>query len=368
MTGPLLQAQLIETPLLNMINFSTLIATKSARICLVARGAGPGVRAASGPGNRRRGDGAAGRRSSGAASATSNLLAGKLFGIPVRGHARTQLGDGLRRRDRSVQGVRPGDAQQLRIPRRHLRHAQGVRHAAEVGKWLASQGHQLVGVRLDSGDLAYLSIEARKILDQAGLTARQSWRPTIWTSASSRACTSRARIGVWGVGTKLVTAYDSPALGGVYKLSALRSEQGNWDYKIKLSEQTAKTSIPGILQVRRFRDSEGLFSADAMYDVGMGIQPGCGIVDPTDFARNKQISPDAAWEDLLVPVLRDGQQVYSPPDLPAVQKRCREQCAALHPAITRLLNPHRYPAGLESHLHEMRLKMIDQAKTRKPRS
>jgi nicotinate phosphoribosyltransferase len=148
----------------------------------------------------------------------------------------------------------------------------------------------------------------------------------------------------------------------VYKLSALRSEAGTWDYKIKLSEQTAKTSIPGILQVRRFRDRDGLFSADAMYDIETGIQPACRIIDPTDFARGKQISADAGWEDLLVPVLRSGKQVYSPPDLVAVQKRCREQCAALHPSITRLVNPHRYPAGLESRLHEMRLRMIEQAR------
>jgi len=211
--------------------------------------------------------------------------------------------------------------------------------------------------------LAYLSIEARKILDEAGMTqaailASNDLDEHLIASLHQQG----ARVGVWGVGTKLATAYDSPALGGVYKLSALENSDGKWDYKIKLSEQTAKTSIPGILQVRRFRKPDGLFSADAMYDTGIGIERQCMIVDPTDLTRSKRISPDAAWEDLLVPIFRGGSRVYTPPDLMQVQARCRQQCATLHPTVTRLVNPHRYPAGLESRLHELRLRMIEQAR------
>jgi nicotinate phosphoribosyltransferase len=240
---------------------------------------------------------------------------------------------------------------------------EGIRHAAEVGKWLQSQGHQMAGIRLDSGDLAYLSIEGRKMLDAAGLNkaailASNDLDEHLIASLHQQG----AKVGVWGVGTKLATAYDSPALGGVYKLSALREPDGKWDYKIKLSEQTAKTSIPGILQVRRFRNAEGLFSADAMYDSGIGIERDCVIVDPTDFTRSKRMEGGMEFEDLLVPIFRGGSRVYSTPDLAHVQARTRQQCASLHPTITRLVNPHRYPAGLESRLHELRLKMIERAR------
>jgi len=362
-TGPLLQAQLLETPLLNLINFPTLIATKSARICLAAMGEPVlefGLRRAQGIDG-----GVTASRAAfvGGCVGTSNLLAGKLFDIPVRGtHAHSWVmafGDELESFKAYARAM-PNNCVFLVDTYNTL---EGVRHAAEVGKWLQSQGHKMVGIRLDSGDLAYLSIEARKILDEAGLTqaailASNDLDEHLIASLHQQG----ARVGVWGVGTKLATAYDSPALGGVYKLSALENSDGKWDYKIKLSEQTAKTSIPGILQVRRFRKPDGLFSADAMYDTGIGIERQCMIVDPTDLTRSKRISPDAAWEDLLVPIFRGGSRVYTPPDLMQVQARCRQQCAALHPTVTRLVNPHRYPAGLESRLHELRLRMIEQAR------
>jgi nicotinate phosphoribosyltransferase len=349
-----------------LLNFSTLIATKAARICLAA-GDEPvlefGLRRAQGIDG-----GVTASRAAfvGGCSATSNLLAGKLFGIPVKGtHAHSWVmafGDELESFKAYARAM-PNNCVFLVDTYNTL---EGVRRAAEVGKWLHGQGHEMVGIRLDSGDLAYLSIEARKILDEAGLTktailASNDLDETLISSLHQQG----AKIGVWGVGTKLVTAYDSPALGGVYKLSALRGNDGKWDYKIKLSEQTVKTSIPGILQVRRYFDADGLFSADALYDVETGIESPCRIIDPTDFARQKQIGADSAWEDLLVPMFREGKLVYSPPDLVSVQKRCREQLAKLHPAVTRLMNPHRYPAGLESRVHELRMNMIERAKAEK---
>jgi nicotinate phosphoribosyltransferase len=366
-TGPLLQAQLLETALLNLINFSTLIATKSARICLAAQGEGVlefGLRRAQGIDG-----GVTASRAAfvGGCAATSNLLAGKLFGIPVRGtHAHSWVmafGDELEA-FKAYANAMPNNCVFLVDTYNTL---EGVRHAAEVGKWLASQGHQMVGIRLDSGDLAYLSIEARKILDEAGLTraailASNDLDEHLITSLHQQG----ARVSVWGVGTKLATAYDSPALGGVYKLSALQDADGKWDYKIKLSEQTVKTSIPGILQVRRFKKPDGLFSADAMYDTGIGIDREATIIDPIDITRSKRISPEAVWEDVLVPIFREGSRVYTPPDLTQVQARCRQQCAALHPTITRPVNPHRYPAGLESKLHELRLQIIEQARCLSP--
>src|SRR5205823_6321246 len=143
---------------------------------------------------------------------------------------------------------------------------EGVRRAAIVGQKLKAADHRMIGIRLDSGDLAYLSIEARKILDAAGLTdaailASNDLDEQIITSLKDQG----AKIAVWGVGTKLVTAYDQPALGGVYKLGAIRDDAGRWQYRLKVSEQTVKISAPGVLQVRRFyRDGEP--AGDAIYD------------------------------------------------------------------------------------------------------
>ena len=358
-TGPLLQAQLLETPLLNLINFPTLIATKAARICLAAQGEPVlefGLRRAQGIDG-----GVTASRAAfvGGCAATSNVLAGKLFGIPVRGtHAHSWVmafGDELRAFEAYAQAL-PNNCVFLVDTYDTL---QGIRHAVEVGKMLRKHGHEMVGIRLDSGDLAYLSIEARRILDLAGfpkaaILASNDLDEHIIASLHQQG----ARVNVWGVGTKLATAYDCPALGGVYKLSALRSSTGEWEYKIKLSEQTAKTSIPGILQVRRFRGPDGIFIADAIYDQPTGIATPCLIVDPTDSARRKQIAEGASGDDLLVPVFRNGTSVYAMPELQEVQNRAKEQLAGLHPTIKRFVNPHRYPAGLENRLFELRADMI----------
>jgi len=353
--GPILHGQVIETALLTLINFQTLIATKAARICLAAEGEPVlefGLRRAQGIDG-----GVTASRAAyvGGCAATSNLLAGKLFGIPVRGtHAHSWVmafGDELHAFEAYARAM-PNNCVFLVDTYDTL---QGVRHAIEVGQILRREGHEMAGIRLDSGDLAYLSIEARRILDEAGFTdarilASNDLDETIIQSLKQQG----AKIAVWGVGTKLVTGYDNPALGGVYKLAAIRNTSGEWDYKIKLSEQTAKTSIPGILQVHRFRNTDGVFSADAMYDVERGIEPGATIVDPADPSRSKKIAPDCPSEDLLVPVFREGAPVYATPSLDEVRQRTQSQLAALHPSIKRFVNPHRYPAGLERRLHEFR--------------
>jgi nicotinate phosphoribosyltransferase len=235
---------------------------------------------------------------------------------------------------------------------------EGVRHAVEVGTRLRQQGHELAGIRLDSGDLAYLSIEARKILDAAGFTdalivASNDLDEQIIASLKQQG----AKINVWGVGTKLVTAYDQPALGGVYKLTAIRCTDGQWEYKVKLSEQTAKVTNPGILQVRRFRDASG-FIGDALYDISYPLQDSMAIVDPLDATRRKHFPTDTQSEDLLVPVLRQGRLVYDLPSLDAIQAHARQQLAMLNPGVKRFANPHQYPAGLESGLHEVKTKLI----------
>ncbi|MRR52567.1 MAG: nicotinate phosphoribosyltransferase, partial [Rhodocyclaceae bacterium] len=252
-TGPLLEAQVVETALLNLINFQTLIATKTARICLAAQG-DPVVEF-----GLRRAQGVDGGLSAsraawvGGAAGTSNVLAGKKFGIPVVGthaHSWVLSFDDELASFRAYAEALPGKCVFLVDTYDSL---QGVRNAVEIGRELRRRGYELGGIRLDSGDLAYLSVEARKILDAGGfpkavVVASNDLDEHIITSLKQQ----KAAIGLWGVGTRLVTAYDQPALGGVYKLTAMKDEHGAWAPKVKLSEQTAKTTNPGLLQVRRF--------------------------------------------------------------------------------------------------------------------
>ncbi|HZX66777.1 MAG TPA: hypothetical protein VFE76_15350 [Myxococcales bacterium] len=169
-----------------------------------------------------------------------------------------------------------------------------------------------------------------------------------------------ARVTVWGVGTRLVTGGDEPALGGVYKLSAVRDAGGPWKPRIKLSEQSAKISLPGVLQIRRFF-AEGQMAGDLIYDVQDGASSQT-IVDPLDITRRKTLPPATPFEDLLVPVWRNGKQVYDSPALADLRARAQAQLGMLHPGIKRFVNPHTYPAGLDPVLHERRTKMILQAR------
>ncbi|MFT7625438.1 MAG: nicotinate phosphoribosyltransferase [Myxococcota bacterium] len=303
LTGPLALLQLLETPLLNVVNFQTLIATKAARVC-EATGGEPvlefGLRRAQGVDG-----GLAAARASflGGCAATSNVLAGKRFGIPVKGtHAHSWVmvfGDEVEAFEKYAEAM-PNNAVLLVDTYDTL---QGVRHAVEVGKQLAARGHALAGIRLDSGDMAALSIEARKILDGAGLT-------DVAIVASSDLDEDRirelkangARIGVWGVGTRLVTAWDQPALGGVYKLAAIQDEAGVWQPRIKRSENPIKTTTPGIHQV--CRSAEG----DILWSETLG--------PPAQTGRN-----------LLVPIFSRGQRVYSPPSLVQSRERAMKQWA-----------------------------------------
>ena len=169
-------------------------------------------------------------------------------------------------------------------------------------------------------------------------------------------------LGAWGVGTRLVTGADDAALGGVYKLSAVRDPGGSWTPRIKLSEQSAKISVPGLLQTRRFIQA-GEFAGDLIYDLGDG-EPSRTLVDMLDVTRRKTMPPDASHEDLLVPVVRTGKVVYEAPALADSRARTRQQLAGLHPGIKRFVNPHQYPVGLDVALHERRTRMILEARDR----
>jgi nicotinate phosphoribosyltransferase len=221
----------------------------------------------------------------------------------------------------------------------------------------------MVGIRLDSGDLAYLSIEARKLLDAAGfpqaqIVASNDLDERIIESLKQQG----AKITVWGVGTKLATAYDQPALGGVYKLGALADASGQWHPKLKLSEQAVKTTIPGVLQVRRFATDQGLV-ADMIYDLVRGVDPRLTIVDSRDPTRQRKLPPEATASDLLEPMLRGGRRARPNESLESIRERAAGQVQALHPSIRRFLHPHEYPVGIDLGLHEFRQQQIAAARS-----
>jgi nicotinate phosphoribosyltransferase len=358
-SGPLLQCQLLETALLNIINFQTLIATKAARICLAAKGAPVlefGLRRAHGP------DGAlAATRAAyiGGCAATSNVLAGKVFGIPVRGtHAHSWVMSFPSEPEAfaAFAATLPGNTVFLVDTYDTLT---GVRNAIEVGRKLRQHGHDLIGIRLDSGDLAYLSVQARRLLDEAGfakaqILASNDLDENIISSLQSQG----AIIDTWGVGTKLVTAFDQPALGGVFKLGAVRSPGGPWEYKIKLSEQAVKATNPGFLQVRRF-ERDGEYTADMVYDELGGIKTPQTIVNPADTTMRKTIPAKANYRDLLVPIFRKGQLVYQSPPIQEMRASAQAELKRFYRGITRLLNPHIYPVGLELGLHELKAQLME---------
>ncbi|RAK68238.1 nicotinate phosphoribosyltransferase [Hymenobacter edaphi] len=366
--GPLIQAQLVETALLTLVNFQTLIATKAARI-----------REAVGPNDQilefglRRAQGFDGGLSAtraaylGGADGTSNVLAGQQFGIPVRGthaHSWVMAFEGEEEAFEKYAAAFPDDSVFLVDTYDTL---EGVRNAIKVAERLRAEGHELGGIRLDSGDLTYLSVQARKLLDEAGfpkvrIVASNDLDEQLVTALKLEG----ARIDTWGIGTKLVTAYDQPALGGVYKLAAMKKEDGSgWQYSIKLSEQIAKTSIPGILQVRRFFGPDGKPVADMLYNTAESLPEQLTIVDPLDATRRRPVQ-SSEFRELLEPVFRQGRRVLELPTLAESRQKARQEVTALDPSIRRFLNPHTYPVGLEKGLHDFRTQLILEHRPQRP--
>jgi nicotinate phosphoribosyltransferase len=357
--GPILHAQLVETALLNIVNFQTLIATKAARICHSAQGAPVmefGYRRAQGTDG-----GLSASRAAwiGGCAGTSNVLAGMAFGIPVLGtHAHSwvmSFEEELEAFEKYADAM-PDNSTLLVDTYDTLA---GVEKAIVIAGKLRASGHALNGIRLDSGDLAYLSIEARKMFDAADfpevkIVASNDLDEHLIQSLHHQG----AKIDIWGVGTNLVTAADQPALGGVYKLAALRAPDGTWQPRIKLSEQRAKSSIPGRLQVRRFMRG-GQFIADAIHDIDQPFAEGeSRITDPSDPTREKVVPPDCTHTDLLQPIMRHGELLTTLPTLQAARETCAASLQSMHPTTLRLENPHTYPAGLEQTLHARREEMI----------
>lgn len=367
--GPILQCQLLESPLLNIINFQSLIATKSARMSMVTKGEPVlefGLRRSQGM------DGAVSASRAafiGGCSATSNVLAGKLFGIPVKGthaHSWVMSFDSELEAFETYAKIMPNNCIFLVDTFDTL---EGVKAAIIVGNQLKEKGYKMAGIRLDSGDLAYLSIEARKLLDKAGfentsIIASNDLDENIIASLKEQG----AMINVWGVGTKLMTAYDQPALGGVYKLAAIKNNDGEWQYKVKLSEQTIKISTPGIQQVRRYiRDGE--YVSDMIFDLE---NPPFGdestMIDPMDFTRRKKLDNSGKFEDLLVPIFKKGELVYELPYIEDIKERVKVQLNMFHEGIKRFVNPHNYPVGLEKGLYDFKTELILKLRSKKENS
>jgi nicotinate phosphoribosyltransferase len=360
--GPILQAQLLETALLNTINFQTLIATKAARIC---QEAGDGEVIEFG---LRRAQGIDGGVSSaraafvGGCSSTSNVMAGRVYGIPVKGthaHSWVMLFENELESFEKYAEAMPNNCVFLVDTYDTLA---GVRHAVQVGKRLREEGHKMLGVRLDSGDLAELSVKARKILDEGGFEDARIVASNELDEYLIRDLRQQgAKIDIYGVGTRLATAYDQPALGGVYKLAAARDDRGEWQYKIKLSENEAKTSIPGLHQVRRY-ERDGRFVADVLYDEPIGIE------DPPAFRKlYGEGRPDlagCAGTDLLQPVYRRGERVGELPSLAESRDLAMRQLERLPENIKRLRNPAPYTLALEAGLDRLRNEMIQAARSK----
>ncbi len=357
--GPLVQAQILESPLLNIINFSTLIATKAARVNIAANGDSVsefGLRRAQGI------DGAlTASRSAyiGGCHSTSNVLAGKLYGIPVQGthsHSWVMIFDDELESFKAFARSLPDNCIFLVDTYNSV---EGVKKAIAAGRWLKENGHRMRGIRLDSGDLAYLSKVARRMLDEAGfhdaqIVASNELDETLISDLKRQG----AKIAIWGVGTNLVTGKEQPAMDGVYKLSAVRDPGGPWKYRLKLSEQMTKISNPGILQIRRYFDGNENI-ADAVFDINTGIgQKGCWILDPLDSTREKFLPPGASYRDLLVPIFQEGRLVYRPPSLSEVRDNTLKELSLFHEGIKRFINPHQYAVGMEQNLYQMKVDLI----------
>jgi nicotinate phosphoribosyltransferase len=344
-----------------MVNFETLIATKASRVVQAAHGAPVvefGLRRAQGIDG-----GVSASRAAyiGGCHGTSNVLAGKRFGIPVVGtHAHSWVmfyGDELEA-FRAYADALPGNCTLLVDTYDTL---DGVRHAITVGRELRARGHDLAGVRLDSGDLAHLSIETRRMLDEAGFASTKIVASNDLDEAVIASLLEQgARIDTFGVGTRLVTAYDQPALGGVYKLGAARDEHGAWRDALKLSEQPTKISNPGKLAVRRLRRA-GELVADIIYDseAGFGSPTLHDIEDPFRPAYAPVFDDEA---DLLVTYLASGAPVRAP-DSPAVaRERAARELEQLSPRARRFLNPQPYPVGLDPHVHQRKQQLVAEAR------
>ncbi len=362
--APLIQAQFAETALLNIINHQTLIATKSSKICRATAGKGVvmefGLRRAQGPDA-----GINGARAAiiGGCASTSNVIAGQKFHVPVSGTmAHSWVMDYPTEYDafRAYADAYPDNCLLLVDTYDTLR--SGVPNAIKVFKELKAAGHKPRGIRLDSGDLAYLSKKARKMLDEAGFTeAIICVSGDLEERSINSLLQQGAKIDSWGVGTKLITSEDLPALGGVYKLAAVFDKAGNATPKIKLSDNTAKITNPSFKRLYRLYDKEnGMAIADliTLRDEEVDDSKPLTLFHPVETWKTHEVE-NFRVEELQQTIVKKGQLVYEFPPLMEVQKYSKGELAKFWEEYLRLDMPQLYKVDLSNKLHTLKIGMID---------
>lgn len=368
--GPLAEAQLLETAVLNALNYPTLIATKTARICLAANGDTVmefGLRRAQGPDG-----GISGARAAyvGGAHATSNVLAGKLFGIPVRGthaHSWVMSFDDELTAFRAYAALYPESC--LLLVDTYDTLTSGLPNALTAFAELRAAGRDpRPAIRLDSGDLARLSKIAYRMFTDAGfddplIVASNELDEYLIADLKRQG----ARINSWGVGTHLITSSNYPALGGVYKLMATMSE-GAWEPRIKTSSNPVKMTDPGRKRLIRYRDGEGRPLGDVMYlaDEEPSSGPRIAYEGRSELGFPLVLEGVASGEDLLEPVVQSGRRVGAPPPLDDVRARSIAEVRSLPEELRRLRNPEIYRVGLSPALARLKAHLIHDATEKLP--
>ncbi len=359
--GSLIEAQLVESALLAILNFQTLIATKTSRIRLAAGGGAVvefGLRRAQGV------DGALSASRAafiGGAEATSNTLAGKLYGIPVRGtmaHSWVMAFASEREAFEKYAATYP-EATVLLIDTYDTL-GSGIDNAIDVGKSLLGSGHGNFGVRLDSGDLEYLSKRVRERLDAAGLSeARIMASNELDEHIVHQLVTRGAPIDAWGVGTHLVTGGGDPALTGVYKICA-RKSGGSWIPTIKVSNNPEKVTNPGIKQVWRFTNAGGSPLADLISLDDDPPAPGAvhRFHHPAGDSRSFTLGEYAGITPLLTLRMKDGRILADSPRVHALQARAVAELDKLDDTYKRLINPHVYRVSMSGGLRDLKARLI----------
>jgi len=367
--APIMQAQLVETALLCIINHQSLIATKASRVVHAAHGDGVmefGLRRAQGPDA-----GVYGARAAVIAGCvgTSNVLTGKMFNVPVKGtHAHSWImsfPDELTA-FKCYADIYPSACLLLVDTYDTLK--SGVPNAIKTFDYLKAKGVKLsgYGIRLDSGDLAYLSKKARQMLDEAGYTdAIISASNDLDEYLISSLKEQGAQINSWGVGTNLITSKDNPSFGGVYKLAAIKDKNtGEFIPKIKLSENTEKVTNPGNKTVYRIYDkSNHMIIADLICLVGEKFDTSKELMlfDPIETWKKTYLEPDTyEMKELLVQVFDKGKCIYHSPSVMELQEICRKELETLWPESKRLSNPHRVHVDLSQKLWDTKAKLLDE--------
>ncbi|MBO5564138.1 MAG: nicotinate phosphoribosyltransferase [Lachnospiraceae bacterium] len=366
--APIMQAQLVETAILNIINHQSLIATKASRICYAAQG-DPimefGLRRAQGPDA-----GTYGARAAviGGCAGTSNVLCGQMFNVPVMGthaHSWIMSFDDEFTAFKTYAELYPQACTLLVDTYDTL--DSGVPNAIRTFQYMKDKGHELknYGIRLDSGDLAYLSKQARKMLDEAGfpeakITASNDLDETLIASLKAQG----AAINSWGVGTHLITAKDNPSFGGVYKLAAIMEEDGSFVPKIKLSENTEKVTNPGNKKIYRVCEkATGKVFADliCLEDETFSEEDDLLLFDPVDtWKKTLMRAGEYTLRKMMVPIFKEGKLVYTSPKVMDIRKYCFAEKETLWEESLRLVNPHQIHVDLSRKLYDTKKALLDE--------